>query len=428
MNISPLRLRRCAAAVTMALAALGPTGGFAQTANDRVSELERKLERSQRMIEELANRLKQLEAAAPKKEEVVTQSARIDSVEQQVSQIASANASRRSDDTGLAMHGFADVGLGTTTNKGARKGFTINSLDFYLNPQLGERTKALIELNTEVDSEGGVGVDLERLQIGYTFSDAATAWMGRFHTPYGYYNTAFHHGQQIATSLRRPKFIDFEDKGGILPAHTVGAWLTGNVRAGQGKITYDAYTGNSPRIAGSTLDMNNGGSQSHNRTTGGNLGYQFGGGLDGLKVGAHYLQTRVDDDQDVVNSTKVGVWGGYLVYDTDNWEHIAEIYRFNNSDVSGRTGTRKSNAGFVQMGYRAGLWTPYGRYERATLDQNDNYFAQQASGGSYTRQALGLRFDLDLKSALKLELARTRLTDRNIDAYSEALVQYSIRF
>jgi len=151
------------------------------------------------------------------------------------------------------MHGFADVGAGTTTN-GVRKGFTVGSLDFYLNPQLGERTKALIELNTEVDAEGGVGVDLERLQLGYTFSDSATAWLGRFHTPYGYYNTGFHHGQQIATSLRRPRFLEFEDKGGILPAHTVGAWLTGAIRAGDGKFTYDltAATARASRATRST--------------------------------------------------------------------------------------------------------------------------------------------------------------------------------
>ena len=69
-----------------------------------------------------------------------------------------------------------------------------------------------------------------------------------------------------------------------------------------------------------------------------------------------------------------------------------------------------------------------GVIERAALDQNDNYFAQQSSGLSYTRHAFGLRFDLDAKSALKLELARTRNTDRGPVQFSEALIQYAVRF
>jgi hypothetical protein len=80
------------------------------------------------------------------------------------------------------------------------------------------------------------------------------------------------------------------------------------------------------------------------------------------------------------------------------------------------------------MGYRAGRFTPYARYERGAFQQSDNYFAAQGTGSSYYRTALGLRFDVDLVSALKLELAQTHLTDRDISSYDEALLQYAIRF
>jgi hypothetical protein len=71
---------------------------------------------------------------------------------------------------------------------------------------------------------------------------------------------------------------------------------------------------------------------------------------------------------------------------------------------------------------------PYLRYERAVLDQNDNYFALQAEGMSYFRAAVGVRFDLDAKSALKLELARTRNTDRLIEEWNDVMLDYAIRF
>jgi len=82
----------------------------------------------------------------------------------------------------------------------------------------------------------------------------------------------------------------------------------------------------------------------------------------------------------------------------------------------------------VQLGYRAGRFTPYARYERGAFQQSDDYFAAQANGSSYYRTALGLRFDVDLVSALKLELAQTHLTDRVLSSYDEALLQYAIRF
>ena len=400
---------------------------LAQSPDQRIVELERKLERSLEVIDELSRRIKAIEQPATRRDVMPEgHGARIEAVEQQVSQMVSASAFRRGDDSGIPIHGFADVGLGVAGGA-ARKGFTVGSLDLYLTPQLGERTRALIELVAEVGPDGNTAVDLERAQLGYAFGDSATAWIGRFHTPYGYYNAAFHHGQQIATSLRRPRFLEFEDRGGILPAHTAGIWLTGGIRAGGGKLTYDAWAGNSPRIAANVLNPNIAGSTNHNLSTGANLGYLFGGRLEGLRLGAHALRARVDDDQSPLNTTTLNILGMYAVYDTDKWEHIAEIYRFRNGSASGG-GLRTSTAGFVQLGYRGNWLTPYARYERAVLDQADGYFSQQLSGASYGRAAFGLRHDLDVKSAIKLELSRTRVTDRNPGAYSEALVQYAIRF
>jgi len=69
---------------------------------------------------------------------------------------------------------------------------------FYLAPKLGDRVVSLAELIFETGPDGHVGTDLERFQIGYQFNDQATVWVGRFHTPYGYVNTALHHGVWLA--------------------------------------------------------------------------------------------------------------------------------------------------------------------------------------------------------------------------------------
>ncbi|HLA33442.1 MAG TPA: hypothetical protein VJ001_01095, partial [Rhodocyclaceae bacterium] len=230
---------------------------------DSIKALEKKLEQSMRMnerslqlIEELSAKVKQLEQAnatarssqaAPV--QAVMQSVpneKIDELERQVTQLTS-GLSRRSDDAGLPIHGFADVGLGRSSEDNLvagrqRRGFNVGSFDLYMTPQFGDRVKTLIELIFEVN-DGELATDLERLQIGYAFNDAATVWLGRFHTPYGYWNTAFHHGAQIQTSVSRPVFLDFEDKGGILPSHTTGVWLNGGLPLGPGKLGYDGYIG-----------------------------------------------------------------------------------------------------------------------------------------------------------------------------------------
>jgi hypothetical protein len=440
-----MQLGNTARGLALAVATLGVivpvTASGAGSEGQQLAELQQKLDQSLKMIAALTARVQQLEAAqpapaapaatAPPAATAATAEAqRLDTVESKVSQIEAANAARLGDSTSLPMHGFADVGVANHNPTSADlKGFYVGNLDFYLTPRLGERTKALFELNFETDSEGNVGVDLERAQIGYTFSDAATVWLGRFHTPIGYMNTALHHGAWISNALRRPAFLNFEDHNGILPVHTVGTWLTGAARSDSGKLLYDVYIGNGQRITNGTIDMRNAGNDHGELIFGGRLGYQWSSGaVDGLQLGVHAFSSKITDDQLPEHTTKVRVFGGFAVYDTDRWEHIGEIYMFDNEDLSGPSGTHKSTAGFAQFAYRAPFGVPYLRYERASLQQADQYFAQQIYGASYWRAAAGLRFDIDFKSALKIELANTHITDRSPREYNEGLAQYAIRF
>ena len=428
-----------------------------------VKELQQKLDESLKAIEALTERVRDLEArqagtavaatpapaagspapaAAPPARAVAapapgaaatpgaTVSARIEALSQQLDQLETGNASRGIQDTGLPLHGFADVGVSTHNPINPDlKGFTVGNLDFYLTPRLSDRGRALFEMNTEVSSVGSVGVDLERAQIGYQLADQATFWLGRFHSPYGYVNTALHHGAWVNNSLRRPAFLQFEDSGGVLPAHTVGLWVTGAPRVGLGKLQYDAYVGNSQQIIDGVLDMRTAGNTHGNLIVGGRLGYLFNAGAaEGLTLGVHAFSARIGDNALPANLTRVLSYGGYTVYDTDQWENIAEFYLFDDEDLSGTSGKHHSRAGFVQLGYRASWGVPYARYEFTSLDQADNYFAAQNTGYSYHRSALGLRFDLSPDAAVKLEFADTQLTDRSRDQYGAGLMQYAIRF
>ncbi|MDB5858043.1 MAG: hypothetical protein JWQ76_1732, partial [Ramlibacter sp.] len=415
---------------------------FAADEAQRIEELEKKLRQSMVLIEQLSNRLNQLEAAKapvaarPEAAEAVNaQAARIDRLEQTVTGISDTSAKTR--DLGIPLHGFADVGYAKLALPipGRKAGFAVGNLDLYMTPEFGDRVRSIVELVFEYGPEGGgVATDLERLQFGYTFSDALTLWVGRFHTPYGYWNAAFHHGQQIQTAASRPRLVEFEDRGGILPAHAVGLLASGNTRVGSGRLQYDAYLANGDGIQDRVLDLNAGSDDNANKLVGGNVRYAFSGPLEGLTLGLHAFQQRVtayDADKVALGSTRVNMFGGFGVYEHGDWEVIGEYYRFHDTDLSAGTGTHASWAGFLQAGYTvAGRWTPYARVERAELDQGDTYFAAQESGRSYVRGVLGVRYDLNPSAALKLELDRMRQDqpDGTVLKGTGARLQFAVRF
>ena len=389
------------------VSALLTTPAFAQTDAERINELEHKL----------------------------------DAVEQQVSQMTSGMAHHSSNGEGLPIHGFMDAGFATNSNSDLAnypKGFYVGALSFYLAPHFGDKVKALVEPNFEVTPDGTIATDLERLQIGYTYSDAATVWAGRFHTPYGYWNTGFHHGAQMQTSVLRPRFLDFEDKGGILPAHMVGLWGTGKVKAGDGKLVYDVYAGNGPKLVMAaapattgTLDINLAGDNNHQAMVGFNVAYEFSGSLEGLRLAVHGITGDVDDNSASQNKTGLNMLGGSAVYLADDWEVLSEYYNFSNEDKSSTTGTHKSQAAYLQVGKSFNNLTPFVRAEKTSLDQGDNYFSMQTSGQSYERESLGLRYNLNPRAALKFELLNSDFksgTGRTATSFRSFYTQYAIGF
>jgi hypothetical protein len=424
------------AAIVLGSALCGAAQAQGPAESERIKELERKLEKSMQMIEQLSNRLNDLEKGAPAParvpaERVQQQDARIEALEKNVGQMASSATSHS--ESGIPLHGFTDVGYERSTlprDDNRKAGFVLGNLDFFFTPNFG-RVKLLAELNFEVGQAGSLATDLERLQLGYTVSDSLTLWMGRFHTPYGYWNAAFHHGAQLQTSITRPRFVDFEDRGGILPAHSVGLWANGRLAAGAGKVVYDAYLTNGGRIVDGVADFNAFRDDNTNKAVGGNIGYQFGGALSGLLVGAHGLREEVGAyaGDSLRSRTRVALSGGYFYADIGNWEGIGEYYRFRNEDLSDGTGTHASWAAFIQVGYTFNdLWTPYYRWEKAALDPSDPYFAAQESGRSYRRHVVGLRYNLNPNTALKLEGNRTREFLGEEKSYSELRAQFAVRF
>jgi hypothetical protein len=438
-------------ALISALCALCPLA-LADDPSARIKALEAQLEANLQRMETLSARVSELErtaktsaptranSVAPERDDPLRETPRQSTT---VGQVLPSPGVRETN-AGLPLRGFADVGAVWSTAEDPVKlrGFGIGTLDVYLTPQFGDRVKALAEIAFEFEESGSGSVEMERLQLGYTVSDALTLWAGRFHTPFGLWNTLFHHGAHLQTSIFRPRFVEFEDKGGFLPVHSVGVWATGSTRMGAGKLSYDGYLTNAPSIRQRRMDPNPFGLHDGSAMLGFNIGYLPLASSSGLKLGLHGFTATIKSfttSGATLGRTRLRTAGAYVGYDSDGWEVIGEYYRFSNTDKSNAAG-HASNAWFAHIGRTFDALTPFVRFERASLDPKDIYFVAQRSGRSYRRAAVGAQFALDPRSSLKVELSNTseaalmQLDDSGGlvwfpgGAYRRTALQYSIAF
>lgn len=88
--------------------------------------------------------------------------------------------------------GFGDISYISRDGTDA-DGFVIGQAVAHLTATLGESLGVFGEFSaTGKDSEYSFGV--ERFIVKYDFSDTFKLSAGRYHTPIGYWNSAFHHG------------------------------------------------------------------------------------------------------------------------------------------------------------------------------------------------------------------------------------------
>jgi hypothetical protein len=164
----------------------------------------------------------------------------------------------------LRIRGFGDTTLHGDTQKGDNTAFSLGQLDLFVTSDISEKFKFLSEIVFEggPDNIYGItrgetntfGVDVERYLVQYSYNDYLNVEAGRWHTAIGYYNTAYHHSTWFQTTTDRPFLFDFEDRGGILPIHTVGVSASGLIPSGSLGLHYVAEVGNG-RASRSPIDQ-----------------------------------------------------------------------------------------------------------------------------------------------------------------------------
>src|SRR5262245_28544008 len=150
----------------------------------------------------------------------------------------------------LHIAGFGDVDYAAVNRSEGARGFTEGQFTLHmvsaLSPRIaffGEVTfTPRLDAGTGTPAATGFNAEVERAIIRFDQSDELKVSFGRYHTPINWWNTAFHHGQWLQTTIARPEMTQFG--GRFIPVHFIGALVEGAVPAGGWNLNYKAGVGN----------------------------------------------------------------------------------------------------------------------------------------------------------------------------------------
>jgi len=303
----------------------------------------------------------------------------------------------------LQIRGFGDVDFSATDQKGTTSGFNLGQLDLHLASALSRKVTYFGELTFNAQPTGYT-VEVERSIIRYDYNDYFKLSFGRYHTPIGYWNTAFHHGAWLQTTISRPDMIRIG--GSFIPVHFVGFLAEGNIPSGGAGLSYNFGVGNG---RGSIISRpGDAGDNNNNRAWVANL-YSRPVKLYGLQLGISLYRDKITLPVVTATGNQFREWisAAHIVWAKENPEFLAEFANVNHKNIL-TSATTNNQAYYVQIGYRLPWFEktlkPYYRFEHTHTPLSEQVFTNQDLVGSI----LGLRYDITNYASFKSEYRNTR--------------------
>ena len=262
--------------------------------------------------------------------------------------------------------GFADIDY-VSKDGSDEDGFLIGQGVAHMSASLTDSFGVFGEFSaTATDSQ--YRFEVERFIVKYDFSDRYKLSAGRYHTPIGYWNSAFHHGTWLQTSTSRPEMVKFGSK--LVPIHFVGVLLEGSLPTGRLGLDYKAGFGNGrhENIArsGDAGDLN--GDKAWmvqvNAKPQDFYGLQTG-------LGFYSDEITMEGSPNIEESTV----SAYAVWSKESPELLFEYLHSTHTLVTDSSAKGNVDAWYAQFAYRLpgkrNQWKPYARYERNEIDDSD---------------------------------------------------------
>jgi hypothetical protein len=300
---------------------------------------------------------------------------------------------------GPTFHGFmfGDV-VYVARSAASNDGFLVGQMVAHGNGRLSTRLTLFGELSASARPDS-YAFEVERAILRYDFIDEFKLSVGRYHTPVSYWNTAYHHGLWLQTSIARPEIIKVGSR--FLPVHFVGVMAEGMLSATAVSLSYEAGIGNGRGAniarAGDAGDLN--------RSRAAVVAARVRPGHFGLQLGGSVYFDRVSV---ALSSFNERIASAHAVLDHGSLE--AGLEYANVRHESRATSDEHSSEGwYAHAGYRLpgalSKWKPYARVERLDSNLADPVFTTVED---YRAIIGGLRFDFEGLAALKGEYRRER--------------------
>lgn len=268
--------------------------------------------------------------------------------------------------------------------------------------------------------------DIERLQVGWRIG-SSKAWLGRFHNPIGYWNTQFHHGDYLQTSITRPAIVEYEDDNGIFPLHLAGLLVEGVREHDNRGLGYAFAVAVAPELADELepFDVLDPSSASGGLALAVNVYRQplvYGPNQYGLFANF----TEIPASERGIAEIRQVIAGGYWNWESEAWRLLGSTFYVRNElDQPSTSQSDDFVAGYLQAERQLNdEWTVFGRFEKTAASSNDIYLELFPA---YARERLlaGLRLNLLDRHALKFEVSNNRGQD---DRYWQFMLQWAAMF
>lgn len=267
--------------------------------------------------------------------------------------------------------------------------------------------------------------EVERLQIGVATASAYKIWVGRFHTPISFWNTAFHHGAFMQTTIARPGISEYEDGQGVMPMHTTGLLLEGSAAMANRQVFYDFALGVSPILKEALEPMTITGQGSSGKLSlSGKIGFQplNSAANDEFGFFVGYTETPIKDRPYTrANQT---VTGAYFNAEWIEWKFTGELTSMQNALEGPKNDTQAAFENiYIQGEYKAAPgWIGYGRIEES--NNTHNAYLNLFPGFVNSRALVGARWEPIRNQAIKFEFKNSQ--QQTLGRIREIAVQWSM--
>ena len=319
----------------------------------------------------------------------------------------------------LRIHLFADIKYSAADTAGSRNGFALGQFDLFGRSQLSDALSVITEATLTALPRNSYSAKLERLLFTFAPNDYIAASVGRYHTGIGYYNTAYHHGTWFQTATGRPLIFAIDGDIGLIPIHTVGVSVAGQVPSGALGLRYVGELG-SGRAGQSAAAVAPQPTLADNNSLSANVGlFARPTWLDGLQFGASLYHDRLTMQDVVLEPIGETIAGAHALYRTETVELLGEALLIRHSPREGPSDDIRGYYALVSR--RFASVRPYARLDYVDVPASDPVFAFL---GRRSGPTLGVRYDFDALAALKLQAGHLNQTTRPTMNRFEAQVSF----